>query len=289
VETELRDGLWGLSIDRDRVLADWLRAIGGRVPARVLTSSSSFQYLIAAAPGTREMITMIKVWELATGKRPADRGSRRGSSTHTDAYDLVILDAPATGHATAMLRSPSTFSSIARVGPIARQAGQVRDLLEDPARSAYLAVTLPTEMAVTETIELRETLRHDIGRELDTVIVNAALPRRFERGEQERLAALNGTPPHDGAAVRSAVRAAHAVHERARSQQSQIARLRRDAGRSGSAAVLSLPFLFRAELDLDALQCIADRLAKGPALVQQRRVGPTTSAPPAIQSSRLID
>ncbi len=54
VEVELQEGLlWGLSIDRNRVLAEWLRAIGGRVPARVLTSSSSFQYLIAAAPGAR--------------------------------------------------------------------------------------------------------------------------------------------------------------------------------------------------------------------------------------------
>ncbi len=73
VETPLQERLWGLAIDRDRVLAEWLRAIGGRVPARVLTSSSSFQYLIAAAPGAREMITMVKLWELAEGRRPGNR------------------------------------------------------------------------------------------------------------------------------------------------------------------------------------------------------------------------
>ncbi len=77
---QLREGLWGLAIDRDRVLAEWLRAIGGRVPARVLASSSSFQYLIAAAPGAREMITMVKLWELAQGRRPGDRGARDGST-----------------------------------------------------------------------------------------------------------------------------------------------------------------------------------------------------------------
>ena len=113
----------------------------------------------------------------------------------------MILDAPATGHALAMLRSPRTFSAIARVGPIARQSGQVRELLEDPARSAYLAVAHATEMAVTETLELREGLRRDLGRELDAVVVNGALPRRFEGGELERIAAVNGTPhgetPHE--------------------------------------------------------------------------------------------
>jgi anion-transporting ArsA/GET3 family ATPase len=261
-EVELQEGLlWCLSIDRDRVLAEWLRAIGGRVPARVLTSSSSFQYLIAAAPGAREMLSMVKVWELAQGRRPADRRSRDGKSAEsTSEYDLVILDAPATGHALAMLRSPRTFSAIARVGPIARQSRQVRDLLEDPVRSGYLAVAHATEMAVTETLELREGLRRDLGRELDAVVVNGTLPRRFEGGELRAIAALNG----EQHAVRSsAVRAAHTVHRRARSQQSQIARLRRDAEQSGPSAVVSVPFLFRAELDLEALERIAHTLERG--------------------------
>jgi anion-transporting ArsA/GET3 family ATPase len=271
VEREIREGLWGVAVDRDRVLAEWLRAVGGRVPAAMLSSSASFQYLVAAAPGAREMLTMVKVWELAESKRPADRGSPKGRAPKRPAYDLVILDAPATGHALAMLRAPHTYAAIARVGPIARQSGHVRDLVDDPARSAYLAVTHPTEMAVTETLELRASLQRDLGRDLDAVVVNATLPRRFERGELLQLAPLNGQGAHgeaipnaDGrAAVRSAVRAAHAVHERARTQRSQIARLRRDAAGPGSPAIVSVPFLFRAELDVDALERIADRLARG--------------------------
>jgi anion-transporting ArsA/GET3 family ATPase len=296
VETQLRERLWGLSIDRDRVLVEWLRAVGGRVPARLLTSSGSFQHLVAATPGGREMLSAIKVWELAEGRRPADRGKRGGTTADRDApggstdgdarpsstaaaaeeYDLVILDAPATGHALALLRAPHTYAALARVGPMARQAGQVRDLLADPARSAYVAVARPTEMAVTETLELRASLRRDLGRELDAVIVNATLPRRFEGEDLRRIAALNGgaaptdtasrrrTGDHDGhAATRAAMRAAHTVHERARFQQSQIARLRRDGEHSGAAPVLSVPFLFCAELDLEGLERIADRLARG--------------------------
>jgi anion-transporting ArsA/GET3 family ATPase len=264
VETELQEGLWGLSIDRNRVLAEWLRAIGGRVPARVLTSSSSFQYLIAAAPGAREMTSMVKVWELAQGRRPAtDRRSgahspegRVGSRGERPAdHDLVILDAPATGHALAMLRAPRTFATIARVGPIARQAGQVRALLEDPARSAYLAVAHPTEMAVTEALELGAGLRRELDRELDAVVVNGALPRRFQGGELQRIAALDGAPADGRAVTRSAMRAAQAVHERARSQQSQIARLRRER-----VDVVTVPFAFKAELDRAAVEKIAERL-----------------------------
>jgi anion-transporting ArsA/GET3 family ATPase len=282
VETQLREGLWGLAIDRDRVLVEWLRAIGGRVPARVLSSSSSFQYLIAAAPGAREMITMVKLWELAQGRRPGSRRARDGSTAARERsesengsgaagagderdYDLIVFDAPATGHALAMLRSPHTFGTIARVGPVARQAGQVRELLEDPARTAYLAVAQATEMGITETLELREGLRDGLGRELDAMIVNGTLPRRFEGEELRRIAALGGGPGGGQAtAVRvSAARTAHSVHERALAQQRQIARLRHGEGPHSAPPVVRVPFMFRSELDLTAIQRIADRLERG--------------------------
>lgn len=195
---------------------------------------------------------MVKVWELAQGRRPADRGSR---NVRPADHDLVILDAPATGHALAMLRAPRTFTAIARVGPIARQAGQVRELLEDPVRSAYLAVAHPTEMAVTETLELREGLRRELSRELDAVVVNGALPRRFQGSELQRIAALNGASADGRAVTRAAIRAAHAVHQRARSQQSQIARLRRE-----DVDVVTVPFAFEAELGLADVARIAERL-----------------------------
>ncbi|HUN78850.1 MAG TPA: ArsA-related P-loop ATPase [Solirubrobacteraceae bacterium] len=247
VELELGERLWGLSIDRDRVLVEWLRALGGRVPARVLTSSASFQYLLAAAPGTREMMSMVKVWELAAGRRP---------SGETDTYDLVVLDAPATGHALGMLKAPKMFTAIARVGPIARQARQVQELLCDPDRSAYVAVTQAGEMAVTETLELRDSLLEELGRDPWAVVVNGALPRRFSGEDLD----LIDPAPHVSArpVAHSARRAARAVHARSRSQQGQIARLRRSG-----VPVITVPFAFQTELDLVAVQRIAARLGRG--------------------------
>jgi anion-transporting ArsA/GET3 family ATPase len=248
VEVDLAPGLSSLSIDPDRALADWLRALGGRVSSRVLLSSSTFQYFVAAAPGAREVLSMVKLLELSENE---DRPGRRRKR---DAYDLVILDAPATGHALALLSSPRTFAGLARVGPIAAQARAVSDLLEDPGRSAYVAVARGTEMAVTETLELREHLREELGRELDLVIANAALPRRFDERELSRIAALGG----GHAAVHSASAAARAVHERGRAENNQVVRLRRHHER-----VLRVPFAFAPRLDEAALQRIADRLERG--------------------------
>jgi hypothetical protein len=261
VETPLQPGLSSITIDPDRVLLEWVQELGGRIPGRLLTSSGTFQYFAAAAPGAKELFGMVKIWELTQGKR----WQRRASG-----YDLVVLDAPATGHALGMLRSPQTFGAIARVGPVASQAHEVRDLLADPARSAYVAVALGTEMAVTETLELDQGLREHLGRELAGVIVNGLLPRRFSAAELRRIAALDGAPaagarsPRAGSAAaaveevrHAAAHAARAVHDRAGFQHSQVARLRRR-----EFEVVGVPFLWGSELDVGALGAIADHLGR---------------------------
>jgi hypothetical protein len=263
-ETLLTNGLWSMTIDPDRALLEWVQELGGRIPGRVLASSGTFQYFAAAAPGAKELFGMVKIWELTQGRR----WQRRAAG-----YDLVVLDAPATGHALGMLRSPQTFGAIARVGPVAAQAHRVHDLLADRDRSAYLAVAMGTEMAVTEAIELEEGLRGQIGRELAAVIVNGLLPRRFSAAELRRISALDGDPrkgplaragtarrreAEEAAQVRhAAAHAAMAVHERARFQHNQVARLRRR-----EFEVVPIPFLWSARLDVHALATIADHLER---------------------------
>jgi anion-transporting ArsA/GET3 family ATPase len=158
-EVELQDGLWSTSIDPERAMIEWLRLLSGRISARMLAASSTFQYFAAAAPGAKELVTMVKVRELCEGHdsdKSTPDDAQHHSRRHARRYDLVVLDAPATGHALAMLHSPQTFASIVRVGPLAEQARLVRELLEDPQRSGYLAVTHATEMSITETLELAQ-------------------------------------------------------------------------------------------------------------------------------------
>jgi len=255
VEVELEPGLSSISIDPDKALLEWLQSLAGRISGRVLASSGTFQYFAAAAPGAKELVSMVKIWQLTRGSR----GRRRAGG-----HDLVVIDAPATGHALGLLSSPQTFGAIARVGPIAKQTQQVQDLLSDPARTAYLAVALATEMAVTETLELEQGLSEQLKRSLDAVIVNGLLPRRFTPAELERIDALagNGRPVVASEAdlhtvTLAAARAARAVHERARFQHNQVTRLRRR-----HFDVLAVPFVWGAELDLVAVREIAERLGR---------------------------
>ena len=155
---------------------------------RLLARSSAFQYFVAAAPGAREMITIAKVFELAQLER-WDR--------HNRTYDLVIVDAPASGHGLAMLTTPHTFGEIARVGPIKRQAEKISTMLSDPRRTGYVAVALAEEMPVNETLELGGRLEAAVGLGLDAVIVNGLYPERYTKAEATALrsAAANGLEP----------------------------------------------------------------------------------------------
>jgi anion-transporting ArsA/GET3 family ATPase len=259
VEIKLQAELWSTSIDPDKALVEWLRTVGGRISVRMLAASSTFHYFAAAAPGAKELVSMIKVRELCQrSPAPKERSS----------YDLVVLDAPATGHALAMLRSPQTFAAIVRVGPLAEQAQAVRQLLEDPLHTAYLAVAQGTEMSVTETLELEQGLRRDLDRNLNTIVVNGTVSRRFTRKELERIsiATSDGSLTElekDEPLVSSAGRVAHTVYERARLQQTQIARLRRQRFAEGSPPrVVTVPFAFTPELNLAAIQTIATHVQR---------------------------
>jgi len=244
-EVELAENLWAISIDPNEALKEWLgRQLGG--PAlRLITGSSAFQHFVAAAPGAKELITIAKVWELAQLHR---------WDSHNRTYDLVVVDAPASGHGLAMLTAPSTFGDIARVGPIRRQAHKVRDMLADPQRTGYVAVSLPEEMPVTETLELGGRLHDAVGLGLDMIVVNGLYPDRFRAKDAEalRAAAADSLPPD----ARAAVQAALAEHGRARSQRAHLRRLRRDSG----VPVHTLPFLFDADVGLSEYHTLARKL-----------------------------
>jgi anion-transporting ArsA/GET3 family ATPase len=248
VEAQLAEDLWAITIDPQRALEEWLsRQLGGGPAFRALARSSAFQYFVAAAPGAKELITIAKVWELAQ----LERWDARNRT-----YDLVVVDAPASGHGLAMLTTPSTFGEIARVGPIRRQAGRVTDLLQDPARTAYVAVALPEEMPVNETLDLERRLPDAVGVSLDAIVVNGMWPERFSAAEATELreASADGHDPAGAAALRAAL----TTHERARAQRTHLRRLRREA----TAPVVTLPFVFERELGLPEYERLAGDLAR---------------------------
>jgi anion-transporting ArsA/GET3 family ATPase len=244
-EVEMEENLWAISIDPDESMREYvLLQLRVRAMRDLLFRSRIFGYLAAATPGLKELVTIGKIWELAQLDRKVKKGRK---------YDLVIVDAPATGHGIGFLQTPRTFAAIARVGPIHSQAQQLDRLITDHEHTGAAIVALPEEMPVNESAALERDLRAEIGVAVDRVYMNGLYPERFSAEEAERLAALAAEP--DGA-VRAAARAALSEHGRARSQRAQLARLRRRV----EGPVKTLPFLFEPELGIEAAHQLAERL-----------------------------
>lgn len=239
-EVELVPDLYAIAIDPQHAIEEYLLLqIKVRPVYDMLFKNRIFDYFAAATPGLAELVTIGKVWELAQ----PDRLKKR-----SEPYDLVIVDAPATGHALAMLEAPETFKKIARVGPIHRQAGYIQSFLHDPKTTAIIAVATAEEMPVNETLDLRAELRERVGLDIALGIVNSLEPEFFAGDEIAGLKKLDQVAPIEAAILQS---------ERHTRQQEQYARLAAQFKRP----LIDLPFLYEKAVGRAELNVLAEKLA----------------------------
>ncbi len=148
-------------------------------------------------------------------------------------YDVVILDAPATGHALEMLRVPRVLREAAPRGLLRREAEGAIELLEDQTRTGFVLVTLPEDMPVTETLELARTLKNEFKAPLAKVIVNKRSAMRFTESEQDFVT-------HKADATQLAWRLAREHVERCLREQECIQNLQQELT---SIPLTELPFM----------------------------------------------
>jgi anion-transporting ArsA/GET3 family ATPase len=245
-EVELADGLFTISIDPQNAMEEYLRVKTGAV-GQALGQSRLFNAFAMATPGMRELLSIGKIWELSQHERRTDGA---------DVYDLVIVDSPAAGHGVGILRTPRSFAEIARVGPIAHQAGSIAATIADAAFTAVVAVAAAEEMPVNETLWLRDALADD-GLALEATIVNTLYPERFSGAEHKRL--RTAFRKSKSGLAGAALGAALSEHARAQGQREQLERLREGLGTD----LVELPYLFAEQLGRAELEQLADALDSG--------------------------
>jgi anion-transporting ArsA/GET3 family ATPase len=238
VERRLAPGVDHLSVDPRRAVVEYVRRQLPRPAAALLLAGGTFELMTAATPGLAELVSVGKSWALAAG--------RNGR------HDIVVLDAPATGHSLALLRAPATFAGAAPVGPVGSQSHKIDLFLRDRAKTAFVVVSAAEELAIAETLALREGLDEALGRAIDRVVVNRILPDRFSAAEEQVLRSAPQSAP---------VRAAEFAAVRARRQRHELDRL---AESLAEVPAVTLPFLFQAAIDRPALECLSGRFSVAP-------------------------
>jgi anion-transporting ArsA/GET3 family ATPase len=227
-DAELADSVRARRITPDDALVEYLEDHGLKRVSKRLAHSGLIDVVATAIPGIRDVLVLGKVKQL----------EREGAA------DLIVVDAPATGHAITFLTSASGLVSAARGGPLRTQAQDVVELLSDPSRCRVVLVTLPEELPVSETIESAYTLEDKAGVQLGPVIVNACdpEPEGMERPAAEVAAAVGASVGAGHLAALEAARefrlARHAV------SAEQVERLGRE---------LPLPHLLVPAVDADSI------------------------------------
>ena len=236
----------------DDALLEYLADHGMRRISKRLLSSGAIDVVSTAVPGIKDILVLGKVKSLEKG----------------NTADLIVLDAPAAGHAVTFLTSASALLDAIRVGPIRTQAQEVVSLLTDPARCQVLLVTLPEETPVNEVVETAYKLEDRVGIKLAGVVVNGVY-EEMEGLDADPAAVAESVGAHLRPGEADVLREAAAFrHSRHRLQTEQVARL----SEALPLPQLHLPFLFTTEVGPAEIDHLADAMARGVRALPDRRV-----------------
>jgi anion-transporting ArsA/GET3 family ATPase len=246
---EIAPGLFAMSMDTEDSLKEYL-SLQLKVPliARIGPLAKSFDFLATAAPGVKEILTVGKLLYEVREKN----------------YDLVVVDAPATGHVIGQLAAPQAIRELVKVGLVRDQTDWMVDLLSDPATTAAVIVSAPEEMPVTETLELVGRIGNETTVDLAAIVVNKVLPELFGRGEEELFHRLQ-EPTHTRELVTAVGGPAEPVLEAAqlavtlrRTRTEHLTRLRESL--PTGLPLLYVPYQFTRTHGLRATSQVAEEL-----------------------------
>lgn len=234
-----------LAVDGRAALEEYLAMI---IPVRRLLrtifDSAIYQYFVAAAPGLKELMTVGKIWYEAD----------RSESGADDAPDIVLVDAPATGHSLQYLRMPAAALEAFPVGLVNREAERVLGLLRDPTATAVVVVSTAEEMPANETLEIFSGLE-EIGLLIAALVVNQVHRAPCDPEVLDRLDCALSEEDEGGDALlfAEAVRRAEEEAGWAGLNARQVERLRDATG----VPTTVFPYLFREEFGADEVSALA--------------------------------
>jgi anion-transporting ArsA/GET3 family ATPase len=251
---EVYPGVCAMAMRTEDSLKEYLK-LNLRVPVlgRLGPLARVLDFVAAAAPGVKEILTVGKIcWEV--------NESIEGRAD----WDLVVVDAAATGHIIGQLDAPRAIQELVSVGMVREQTDWMVELLSDPAVTALNVVATPEEMPVNETIDLVRRARSELTVPLGTVVVNRVLPELFTHADEETFEALRRDDARavltervgsGGTVLLEAARLAVSLR---RTRAAHLAELRRAV----ELPMLYVPYLFVRDQGLRVTKMVADALAQ---------------------------
>ncbi len=234
--TLLEENLWAVDVRPQEAMREYgLMVLRFEALYKTVFENRVVRYFLRFIPSLQELVLLGKILFHMQEKHPDGR----------PVWDTIVMDAPATGHAITFLRVPQVLMQTVPPGPMSREAMRMRDLLEDPAQTAAVLVSLPEEMPVNETLELHAALRDQVKVRTHAAVLNAAFPERFTEDDLEALVDQPGL-----------LRVARVHHDRAAQTVLAEMKLERNLG----VAVHEVPRIFTPSFGRAAIEQISGHL-----------------------------
>jgi anion-transporting ArsA/GET3 family ATPase len=249
---EVLPGLFTVNLDPAAVMAEYVKhTVKVEALARRVLDSPIYQRFFAAAPGLPELMLLGRILVFEEEREGWPRRPR---------YDLIVVDAPATGHGLAFLKVPLAASRAVPVGPVGSNARRILELLRDAKRTALVLVAIPEEMAVVEAIEFHRLAVDEVGIRPAAAVLNLCHERRLTQAQEATVLRLLAAGAEGrlarGVRLKPALLAARRHIRRRKLTAFYQNRLKRAL----PLPLISLPYLFREELGAEALAVLVERL-----------------------------
>ena len=261
VEQRVADNLYAFNLDPKTSFESFL--VLKIAPVRYLVqkflNTNVIQYFMEAAPGWRELITLGHIWFFLEEKIDPQTGRHP--------YDLVIFDAPASGHVRSMLRVPEVVTEAAKSGPLYSWSKTVSEFLADPEKTKLLIVTILEEMPINETVELFQAAENHLRISIGPIFANGVHPPLFTPEELHAFSRMdeNGSLLRlfeeitgKEAYARSLLASIHSNLKRQRVSDAYLGQLK---GAIEEGAFVEIPELFTPEFKVEALREMAGIIA----------------------------
>jgi anion-transporting ArsA/GET3 family ATPase len=236
--------IWAVNMTPETALEEYgMIALKSKALYSLLFDNKYVRVFFRAVPGIQEWSMLGKAWYHTTETNPD--GKPR--------FDVVILDAPATGHGLDMLRVPKVIVDVVPPGLLRRDAERAFALFRDSTQCGVVLVTLPEEMPTTETIELAGALTKELGMSIARVVVNCVMPPLFTPDERQTLVRTPVKVTDEGTSALESARS-RAVRERV--QTESLARLAKEL----PIEPAFFPLLFEDSTNPKAIAELAKRL-----------------------------
>ncbi len=246
---EVEDNLFAVNVTPESALEEYaLLKLKLKTLYKAVFENRFVRTFLRVIPGLNELFYLGKAWYEEAARDAAGRPR----------WDMIVIDAPATGHGVFFLQIPRMITSMITSGPMYDEAAQIQRLVEDKSRTALNLVTLVEEMPVNETIELAAKVERELRVPLGFVVCNALYTQRFQPRQADLLRRIEDHWPDDGGHLDRLLDAGLFRLDRVEMQRRHLERL----DDALTLPRVTIPYYFTERFNFQTIARIADELER---------------------------